>query len=385
MRRIILAVILLFAPAHAIADVFRIASFNASLSRKGPGQLLRDIERQHKQVMAVAEIIQIVRPDILLLNEFDHDADGRALAAFQALLAVGDTGIRYGHSFALAPNTGYPSGVDLDGDGKVNGPNDAFGFGNFPGQHGMAILSRFAIDGDAARSFALLRWVDFPDADLPVNADGTPFPNAAAQAAMRLSSKSHWDVPIETPGGRLHLWASHPTPPVFDGPEDRNGRRNSDEITFWLRYLDGAAFTDDAGRNGPRDRGATVILGDLNSDPRDGDSNKRAIRALLSHPLIIDPEPQSTGGRRASAEQGGVNAEHQTDPALDTADWRDKGGPGNLRVDYVLPTRDVQVVDAGVFWPAPDASLSRLIGQGRRPVSSDHRLVWVDIRLPAEK
>ena len=47
MRRVIFAVILLFAPVQAIAEVFRIASFNAALSRKGPGQLLRDIDRQH--------------------------------------------------------------------------------------------------------------------------------------------------------------------------------------------------------------------------------------------------------------------------------------------------------------------------------------------------
>ena len=34
----------------------------------------------------------------------------------------------------------------------------------------------------------------------------------------------------------VHFLVSHPTPPVFDGPEDRNGPRNYDEIRFWADY-----------------------------------------------------------------------------------------------------------------------------------------------------
>jgi hypothetical protein len=40
---------------------------------------------------------------------------------------------------------------------------------------------------------------------------------------FRLSSKSHWDVPIVIGRKTVHFLVSHPTPPVFDGPEDRNG------------------------------------------------------------------------------------------------------------------------------------------------------------------
>jgi hypothetical protein len=50
-------------------------------------------------------------------------------------------------------------------------------------------------------------------------------------------------------------------------------------------------------------------------------------------------------------------------------------------VDYVLPSRDLLIVDAGVFWPASTDPLHRLIG-GFPFASSDHRLVWVDVRLP---
>ncbi|MGO3815510.1 MAG: endonuclease/exonuclease/phosphatase family protein, partial [Cellulosimicrobium funkei] len=54
--------------------------------------------------------------------------------------------------------------------------------------------------------------------------------------------------------------------------------------------------------------------------------------------------------------------------------------PGNLRADYVLPSRDLRVRDAGVFWPVQADPLSRLTGVFPFP-SSDHRLVWVDLAV----
>ena len=59
-------------------------------------------------------------------------------------------------------------------------------------------------------------------------------------AVQRLATTGFWDVPVETPSGQLHLLAWHATPPVFDGPEDRNGRRNHDEAAFWRLLLEGA-------------------------------------------------------------------------------------------------------------------------------------------------
>jgi hypothetical protein len=49
----------------------------------------------------------------------------------------------------------------------------------------------------------------------------------------------------------------------------------------------------------------------------------------------------------------------------------------------VLPDRRLAVVGAGVFWPADGEPHRRLVGDGSRIVSSDHRLVWVDLTLPA--
>jgi hypothetical protein len=39
-------------------------------------------------------------------------------------------------------------------------------------------------------------------------------------------------------------------------------------------------------------------------------------------------------------------------------------------------------MDAGVFWPTADDPLVYLTGAGFPVPSSDHRLVWVDLRIP---
>lgn len=378
MGRWLIIILLLSLPATALSDPLRIATYNASLNRSGPGLLLRAIEKnKDAQIKNVIGIIQHIRPDILLINEIDWDVENRAAKAFISALNSGDAPIHYPHFFTSEPNSGRLSGFDLNNDGKVGGPNDAFGYGKFPGQYGMLLLSRFEINAPDARTFAKMLWRDLPGASLPTHADGAPFPSTDAQSVMRLSSKSHWDVPVNTPNGPLHIYASHPTPPVFDGPEDRNGLRNADEIRFWSLYLNGTSFTDDQTQNASRARHPAIVMGDLNSDPMDGDSDHKAITELTTHPALQDPTPESEGAKQA-ATKGPANKRHQTDPAQDTADWNDQRGPGNLRVDYALPTKDINVKGAGVFWPAPYDPLHKLLGSGKS-LSSDHRLVWLDI------
>jgi endonuclease/exonuclease/phosphatase family metal-dependent hydrolase len=363
-RRVLLILATAAAPALAVEPpspgAIRVATFNASLSREAAGALVQEMRLGGSaQIGAAAAVIRAVRPDILLLNEIDHDPRGVALDLFRAALRTGSDGIDYAFAFAAPSNTGEPTGFDLDGDGAADGPRDAYGFGRHHGHYGMAVLSRFEIG--PARTFRMLGWRDVPGALIPAS----HFPEGFAP---RLSSKSHWDVTIETPAGPLHLLASHPTPPVFDGPEDLNGRRNADEIRFWTEYLSGADWmTDDAGGGGGAGPAPVVVAGDLNADPADGDGRRDAIRALLAHPRLQDPRPASAGGAAAA------DARHAGDPALDTADWRS----GALRVDYVLPDRRATVTGAGVFWPAPGAPLADAAA-----AASDHRLVWVDIRLP---
>jgi len=90
--------------------------------------------------------------------------------------------------------------------------------------------------------------------------------------------------------------------------------------------------------------------------------------------------PSSLGGPEQSALQGGANTNHLSDPAFDTADFSDST-PGNLRADYVLPRKNLRILDAQVFWPLLSDPLFPLAGTFPFP-SSDHRLVWVDVSVP---
>jgi hypothetical protein len=369
----------------------RFATFNASLNRNVAGQLVSDLSTpDNVQARTVAEIIQRVRPEVLLINEFDFVDDDVALELFQGnYLSVpqdGAAAIEYPYAFAAPSNTGIPSGFDLDNSGGVGGPNDAFGFGFFPGQFGMAVYSRHPIT--SVRTFQHFLWKDMPGALLPDD-PATP----AAQdwysteelEVFRLSSKSHWDLAVDVNGRTVHFLVSHPTPPVFDGPEDRNGTRNHDEIRFWADYVHPARSSyiyDDDGHLGGLAPGASfVIAGDQNSDPFDGDSVAGAAQQLLEHPRInAKVTPASEGAVEQAALQGGANATHLGNPAFDTADFADTT-PGNLRADYVLPSKNLKILDAGVFWPLSSDPLFDLVGVFPFP-SSDHRAVWVDIRVP---
>ncbi len=382
------------ASAQARAEPVRFATFNASLNRNVEGQLVGDLSTTtNAQARAVAEIIQRTRPDVLLINEFDFVEGGHAAELFQDnYLSVGQMGaeaIDYPYYYVAPSNTGIPSGVDLNNNGVVGGPDDAFGFGFFPGQFGMVVFSRYPIDVDGVRTFQRFLWRDMPGALLPDD-PSTPEPadwySQEELDVFRLSSKSHWDVPIKVGAREVHFLVSHPTPPVFDGPEDRNGKRNHDEIRLWADYITPGPTSDyiydDSGRFGGLKPGSMfVIAGDQNSDPLDGDSIPGAIQQLTEHPLVnTKVAPDSEGAAEASALQGGANLTHRSDPRFDTADFSDTA-PGNLRVDYVLPRVNLRIQDAGVFWPNQDDPLFRLTGVFPFP-SSDHRLVWVDVNIP---
>lgn len=371
---------------------FRIATFNCSLNRNSPGELIRDLSGgTNDQARRVARILRIVRPQILLLNEFDFDTESAALKIFRSeyLEAKADwcpePPLTYPAWFAGAVNTGLPSGRDLDHDRRSDGPGDAIGFGQFPGQYGMAVLSQFPLQLSEVRTFQNLLWKDLPDAVLPSQPSEdqgnvpVPWYSADDLQILRLSSKSHWDVPVLIGQQTLHILASHPTPPAFDGPEDRNGRRNHDEIRLWAEYLTPGTRTwlrDDQGKIGPLPGGEKfVLLGDQNADPHDGGSFRQAIRLLLDHPRINSKVvPSSSGAAEASKQQQAANLKHTGPSQEDTADFNDRS-VGNLRADYVLPEMSLKIHASGVFWPSTEDSNAELVE------CSDHRLVWMDLEF----
>jgi len=364
----------------------------------------RDLKRtDHPRLRRAAARIQALAPDVLLVNEMAYDQPGapgydpeagegqnahRFVANYLAEPQADTLAGRSYQTVMLPVNTGQPSGYDLNNDGRVvttvpavpPSPGDgrvaeqtvagrmyggdAWGFGTFPGQYGLALFVHedLTVLRDSIRTFRRFRWAAMPNAAEPIDStSGEPWFTPEEWRHVRLSSKSHWDVPVRLPdGSTLHVLASHPTPPAFDGVARRNDRRNHDEIRFWVDYLDGAAYIeDDSSRGGGLHETASfVVLGDLNADPDDPNLFRSAIRDLVGHDRVQDVRPTASSAPRT------------TFPSLDpddTARW-------GKRVDYVLPSATLTVDTSGVWRPVSSAASGI-------PVS-DHFPVWMDVRLP---
>ncbi|MFM7369582.1 MAG: endonuclease/exonuclease/phosphatase family protein, partial [Sphaerospermopsis kisseleviana] len=141
-------------------QIVRFSQFNASLNRNSENQLVTDLSTpNNSQAKAVAEIIQRANPNILLINEFDYVESNplQPVQLFQqnylGISQNGATPVNYPYVYIAPSNTGIASGFDLDNNGTIGGGNDAFGFGNFPGQFGMLLLSQYPIDTPNVRTF----------------------------------------------------------------------------------------------------------------------------------------------------------------------------------------------------------------------------------------
>lgn len=374
---------------NAQATTLKIATFNVSMEALNYGEhkrgepvnvstktLANAIANDHQQIKNIAEIIQRVNPDIILLNEFDYlDDDNKALKSFITNYLnksqQGQPAIDFPYFYQGPVNTGVNSGLDIDGNGKKGLlPGDGYGYGHFPGHFGMALLSKYPIDINNIRSFQHFKWQDMPNALMPTDPEtNKPWYSKEVWQALRLSSKSHWDVPVKVNGKVLRILASHPTPPVFDGPEDRNGKRNHDEIRFWHDYitpeLAGYIYDDKGQKGGIKAGQPFVMLGDFNATTVDGNAIKSGIASLLNNTKIQDAMPQSQAGKLHKPDN--INAKHHT------SNW-------GMRVDYVLASvLGLTVNQSGIFWPLKSEETYRLIKD--RSASSDHRLVWLELTL----
>ena len=331
-----------------------------------------------EQAAAAAEVIQRVNPDVLALNEIDNNfQQGKMTDVSNARAFVenylnepqkeGLSGINYEYIYVAKSNTGVPSGMDIDNNGEVVTEagtraygNDAYGYGEYRGQYAMALLSKYPIAEDKVRTFRKFLWKDMPDNKMPIGEEhGGMYLTEEEAEKFRLSSKSHWDVPINIDGTTVHVLMAHPTPPVFDGAANLNGRRNHDEVRLLTDYVKGKDYIyDDSGEQGglPEDAKA-VLMGDMNASPGGAD-NFEAANLLIEHPdLNTSVFPMSQGGIDI-----GAGARYNT---LD-----------DLRIDYVLPTEDVEIKGSAVFWPGLGPGSLRL--QEVTKNASDHKLVWVE-------
>lgn len=389
----------------APATALRVATFNVEDVRT------EDLSgRGSARVRAIGEVIQRIRPNIILINEIAFDGPGSPGFVegatpgqnaqrlvdniLSASLVEGLQPVRY-RVYMAPSNTGMPSGHDLNADDEVvtsfptlagargDGTpgasseggrkygEDCWGYGEFPGQYAMALLvdERLEIMEGDVRTFRLLPWEYMPNHIMPTDpVSGGPWYDDAERAVMRLSSKSHWDVPVRLPDGQvLHVLCSHPTPPAFDGAEERNVRRNHDEVRFWADYVEDATYiVDDQGRTGGLStRSQFVILGDLNSDPADRPSGGEGVGNSLRDIVLTSPRVNP-----GFVPESDVAVQGRDGPidATDTAMW-------GKRVDYVIPSAHIEVIRGGIWRHMP-------VGVARFP--SDHFPVWADVAVPSE-
>ncbi len=371
-------------PACAPSKTVRVSTFNI---KELDLPKIMDVDSmgrgQNAQLKAAASIIQSIAPDILLINEIDHDYRTKNAGLISAAhlfaqnyLSHGPQAVFYPHVYVDSCNTGILTGIDLNNDGHTATLHDrrtaryaadCYGWGEYAGQFSMALYSKHPILEEKVRTFRTFKWRDLPGNHLPVD-----YYSGRAANILRLSSKSHWDIPVQTGSAVLHILASHPTPPAFDGPEDRNGKRNFDEIKFWRLYLKGERFTDDGSRRAGFPAGRSfVLLGDLNASLT-GDTTYDGVSAigqLLSLGRIQDTGQFVTS--KGGLYDDGPGAPHYYERS--TAMFGDKN---RICIDYVLASDNIDVRAGGIYWPSRKQDPQ---GFKRALLASDHRLVWIDI------
>ncbi|MGR5063948.1 endonuclease/exonuclease/phosphatase family protein [Photobacterium sp. DNB22_13_2] len=362
------------------------------------------------QIRNVAEIIQRVRPNAFVLAEYNNDGEGENMDALNGFhdnyLAHSQNGqktIAFNYKKNIATNTGLPSDYDLNLDGSASGTgDDAWGFGFYHGQYAFAVFSQFEIDEANVRTFQHFKWKDMPgeknleivncNVELPEGKNcGDAWYSDEAWAQFPLSSKNHADIPVIIPKANgdkevVHFLVSHPAPPIFDNPAKHNTERNRAELQFWNDYIDSKNYMyDDKGVYGGLTAGSNfVVAGDLNADHQMGDGDRETIANLISHSMV---NVEGTLGSYAPASNGGEYCLNEgictRNP--DTPHVENITSTSGLRLDYVIPSATLDIKDSGVFWPAGNEDGYNLVFDeelgNSKGVSSDHRMVWVDLDL----
>ena len=374
-------------PKDKYTESLRIALFNI---KELTTQKITDVDETgnglNSQLRAAAKIIQKINPDILIINEIDQDYKSirqglhlNALRFQKAYLSKGDSSLQFAYTYTAPCNTGIISGFDLNKDGIIAGENDigtreyggdCFGYGSYPGQYAMALFSNFPIDTSGIRTFQKFLWKDLPGNHLPVDFYGDDAINT-----LRLSSKSHWDVPVIINGNTVHLFLSHPTPPVFDGDEDRNGRRNFDEIKFWVDYManNKAIYDDNGVHGGYHTNEPFIIIGDLNASlTSDSEYDGQvAINQLLNNTKIKDSVEFLISKGALEGRKPGPPDYYERSTAKFSKNLI-------IRSDYIFVSKNVEVDSGAVFWPGVEEDPQ---GHQLAEMASDHRLVWLDVTL----
>lgn len=273
-------------PAHPLGSDFlesllienvgqrlRVATFDAGLSSREPGLLAADLAGgQNARAQQVAEVIKRADADVLLLTGFD--ADEQALATFnnEYLKNASSDGpaVDYRYRYVGPSNLGVASGADLDQDKIVGGPGDAWGYGEFPGQGSMVLLSRHPIDIGDIQVLTDQRW-----AEVPGNRLAEAGLTQTASAAIPVMESGLWDVPLTIAGQKLRVIAVQARP----GSEQLGyaAARHHDELTVIGDWVDAADYLRDDQGAAPSNTAPYVVMGELGRDER----HNAAVDSLL--------------------------------------------------------------------------------------------------------
>ena len=200
---------------------------------------------------------------------------------------------------------------------------------------------------------------------------------------LPLSSKSHWDVPVRI--GRRHAAPARESSDAArlrrPGRSQWQAQPRRDPLLERLPD-DGepAYIRDDAGRTrrvqgqGVHHHGRPELRSGRWRQPQR--RHRRAARASARR--TRSSCRRAPAAPRPARRRAAPMPRNAATRATDTADFNDRVA-GNLRVDYLLPSKGLRVCGGGVFWPAQADPAAALVWGDRPPPSSDHRLVWLDV------
>ncbi len=285
------------------------------------------------QARMAASIVKRFRPDVLSVNEIEASPEAPGFFV-EKFLNRGDDPIDYPHHYLCRTNSGIPSGGPA--------PFDYRGFGLFPGQYGLALLSRFRILPGTREFF------DFPWRALPQTVLGCD--NTEVPPDYPLFSTGCADIPVDIEGKGVHVILTHLSIPIR-GYLSRE--RNADQSVFLRQYIDGKPLPG----LGPLESDRFVLMGDLNSDPEAGDGIKEPIKELLEDGRITFRRAEEA----TFLEGGGLPG-----PLLAPEGFQ-------LRLDYVLPSRALNSEGMRVFRPEGERDWWK-----RARIASDHFFLWCD-------
>ncbi|MGQ7786403.1 endonuclease/exonuclease/phosphatase family protein [Nesterenkonia sp. K-15-9-6] len=358
----------------------RVATLHAGLTGDSAETVLETLRGGHSPAArTVARTAHLNAPDILVLTGTTHDSDGRIADTLNARY-LAPAGLDLPYVYTAPTNSGIDSGTDLDGDGRIGGPGDALGYGEFPGQHGMVVYSAYPILEDEVRTFQDFLWQDMPDNSLP-QADYSDLD----KSVLRLSATSLWDVPVEIgdDGETLHVIANSQTPEQEARSFD--DVRAADERRFIEDYVSadpqgGAYIYDDVGEAGALEPDSSFVVvgepgaGPGDSAPAEAEPEDDRDLPLLDSPAVQDPLPEAVTDQPLNARAG-------DDTDTDEHATRAVEGEPDRRVSLVLPDAEAEVSDSGIFWPAEGEFGFDLVDPAGNAVLAD-RLVWVDLQAP---